>query len=273
MVRRRVICLFILLSKPRLALLAQGDHLLEKKRGWVSIADVADIRKPRVLQSLEFDNNIYSVAVNRRVAHIFKGLQQVFPQLEVRKQSSSFAKEGDEIPLAKAAPKKPSKEQLQTLLQKAVDEKDLQQMKALCEQGADSNSPGHEKSSPVERSVESDNWEALQILLENGGKANNRDGHVMISAALNEEFEAMKLLQQYGGNIAQTDSDGCTTLHYLAAGGTLEMVQYLVDNGVPVEAKCRKGETALDWARQKNDEPVIRYLTDLQSKSSQAKSP
>ena len=273
MVWRRVICLFILLSKPQLALLAQGDHLLEKKRGWVSIVDVADIRKPKVLQSLEFDNNIYSVAVNRRVAHIFKGLQQVFPQLEVVKQSSSFAKEGDEIPLAKAAPKKPSKEQLQTLLQKAVDEKDLQQMKALCEQGADSNSPGHEKSSPVERSVESDNWEALQILLENGGKANNRLGNAMMLAARKRKFEIMKLLQQHGGNIAQKDSDGCTTLHYHAAIGSLEMVQYLVDNGVPVDSTCIKGRTALDWARQKNGEPVIRYLMNLQSKSSPPKLP
>lgn len=273
MVRRRVICLFILLSKPRLALLAQGDHILEKKRGWVSIVDVADIRKPRVLQSLEFDNNIYSVAVNRRVEHIFKGLQQILPQLEVRKQSSSPAKESDAIPQAKAAPKKLSKEQLQTLLYKAASDNDAQQVKSLCEQGADPNSPGHEKWTPVEISAMLGKLEALKMLLENGGNPNNRDGHVMISAALNEEFEAMKLLQQYGGNIAQTDSDGCTTLHYLAAGGTLEMVQYLVDNGVPVEAKCRKGETALDWARQKNDEPVIRYLTDLQSKFSQAKSP
>jgi ankyrin repeat protein len=85
----------------------------------------------------------------------------------------------------------------------------------------------------------------------------------MMRAALNEEIHAMKILKQYGGDIAQTDSDGCTTLHYMAQDGNLEMVKYLISQGAPVGAQCRGGQTALKWAYFGENKEVIEYLESL----------
>jgi FOG: Ankyrin repeat len=98
---------------------------------------------------------------------------------------------------------------------------------------------------------------ALEALLKNGGVA---DEESMMLAVLTEKIEAMKLLEKYGGNIAQTDKNGCSTLHYIAQDGTQEMVRYLLEKGVPINATCRGKETPLTWANYGKNIEVIQYL-------------
>ena len=88
----------------------------------------------------------------------------------------------------------------------------------------------------------------------------------MMLAALNQHMDAIKILAKFGGDIDQTDRDGCTTLHYIAEKGTLEMVKYLIEHGVPVAARCRGGEQAIHWATSGKNEPVVRYLKTQISK-------
>lgn len=159
-----------------------------------------------------------------------------------------------------------SKDQLQTLLYEAAIENDGKKSAQLCEAGADPDSSGHEGQSPVEISARLGNLDALESLLNHGGKPGAAKGQSMILAAITEQIEAMKLLQKYGGNIGQADADGCTTLHYLAQDGTLEMVRYLVESGVPVDAECRGGQTAVTWAEFDNNEPVISYFKKMSEK-------
>lgn len=259
------------------AITIQGDHIFHAQgRDGVGVYQIEQGGGCRALRKLDSGGKFVAssflvgdtlVAYNQRPVHVFKDLKQVLPHLEIEQQDSSFVYKDQEAATAKPPPKNLSKEQLQTQLYKAAIDNDARQVKILCDKGADPNSPGHEKNTPVELSAMLGNLDALNMLLENGGNANGRQGKCMIYAALHEKFESMKLLQQYGGNIAQADSDGCTTLHYLAEDGTLEMIEYLVNNGVPVDAKCRGNETALTWAQYGKNEQVINYLTNLRSKS------
>ena len=153
-----------------------------------------------------------------------------------------------------------SKDQLQTLLYKAAGSNDVNQINNLTQAGANPNFNGHEAHTPVQISARLGKAEALSALLENGGHADTKS---MMVAALNEQIETMKILEKHGGNIASADKEGCTTLHYIAQDGTVEMVRYLVEKGVPVNATCRKGETPLKWATYGKNTNVIRYLESV----------
>ena len=62
------------------------------------------------------------------------------------------------------------------------------------------------------------------------------------------------------------DKNGWQPLHEGARGGHLDVVKYLVENGVDVNAKTRdNGGTALWWAKQSLDEdhPVIAFLESM----------
>ncbi len=150
--------------------------------------------------------------------------------------------------------------QLQHILNMAALKNDPLTIIEVCEAGADPNTPGDGDVTPLQISARLGNVEALETLLEHGGIA---DGKSMISAALAGQMKAMKLLERYGGDIAETDGDGCSTLHYIAGAGSVEMVRYLVEHGVPVNGNCREDETPLTWAKSKKNTEVIRYLEQI----------
>jgi len=153
-----------------------------------------------------------------------------------------------------------SQDQLQTLLYDAAVDDDANKVKKLCQAGANPNIRGHNHNSPLQISARLGRLKALKALLDSGAKV---DGESMILAALREQIEAMKLLEQYGGDIGQKDKSGCSTLHYLAQDGSVEMVKYLISKGVSDKTVCREKETPLTWARYGNNTPVIEYLQSL----------
>lgn len=153
-----------------------------------------------------------------------------------------------------------SQDQLQTLLYDASVDDDADKVEKLCKAGANPNISGHNRHTPLQISARLGRLKALKVLLDSGAKV---DGKSMIVAALREQIEAMKLLEEYGGNIGQTDKDGCSTLHYIAQDGTLEMVKYLVKKGVSHKTTCRSAETPLKWAEFGKNKNVIKYLENL----------
>ncbi len=153
-----------------------------------------------------------------------------------------------------------SQDQLQTLLYKAAVDDDANKVQRLCKAGANPDVRGHNGNTPLQISARLGNLKALKVMLNNGAKV---DGEAMMVAALREQIEAMKLLAKYGGNIGQTDKDGCSTLHYIAQDASLEMVKYLVNKGVSYKTTCRNGETPLKWAKYGKNTKVIKYLKNL----------
>ncbi len=156
-----------------------------------------------------------------------------------------------------------SRGKLQQRIYKAALYDKAAEVKRLLKLGANPNLKGHENATPMQIAARVGSLGALKAMLEAGGKA---DDESMILAALTEQVEAMKLLERYGGNIRAKDRDGCTTLHYIASDGPLEMVKYLIEKGVPYNATCRKNEAPIHWANAQSNCPVIRYLESLYPK-------
>lgn len=210
-----------------------------------------DMKNCQVLKTIPFDGvSIASVGVVGNTLIAMNKEKAFFHDLNAKQVSTKPSAQTD--PYANL-----SKDQLQTLLYQAAQDDKANDVIALCKAGANPNFAGHERHTPVQISARLGKLNALKALLENGGRA---DGESMMFAALREQIEAMKLLEHYGGNIAQTDKDGCSTLHYIAQDGTVEMVRYLVEKGVPLNATCRGKESALKWANYGKNIEVIQYL-------------
>jgi ankyrin repeat protein len=92
--------------------------------------------------------------------------------------------------------------------------------------------------------------EAVRLLVGRGARLDARDdaGQTPLHAAAEGgSITALRLLADKGGDLAATADDGTTLLH-AAAGGCRageDMLEYLLDHGVPINAKTKDGRTAL----------------------------
>lgn len=235
--------------------LTMHNGLLYKARYQDGVS-VIDIDNCSVKKTIPFDTYIASVGVSETT--LFAINQEKGFHYDLNPSQTKAPKSTIIDPYANL-----SKDQLQTLLYEAAQDNKANEVVKLCKAGANPNFSGHERHTPVQISARLGSVNALEALLQNGGVA---DKESMMLAALREQIEAMKILHKYGGNIAQTDKDGCTTLHYIAQDGTVEMVQYLIEKGVPINAGCRNKETALKWANYGKNLEVIQYLERMGAK-------
>ena len=157
-----------------------------------------------------------------------------------------------------------SQDQLQTALYDAALHGNSAEVKRLLGMGANPNIKGHEQATPIEIAARVGEVNTLEAMLKGGGKPSRR---AMMLAALTEKDKAIKLLERYGVPVTVKDRGGCSTLHYIAQDGSLEMVKYLVKKRVPYNGTCRKGETPLTWANYGNNCAVIDYLEGLYPKT------
>jgi len=244
------------------------DNLVFRAEGdkGITITDISTPKHCKVVDTIPIEDlwisSVYIikntlVALNDQKGSSLYNLDTMYPEYKVKEPPPVIVESDTEevIQLPEL-----SKDQLQKLLYDAAADDDAEQVVALCKRGALPNVKGHLSHAPIEISARLGSLKSLKALLTCPGTPTPES---MMLAALNEEFEAMKLLEEYGGDIGQTDEDGCTTLHYLAEDGTLAMVKYLIEQGVPVNATCRGEETALKWAQFGKNEEVITYLNNL----------
>lgn len=91
----------------------------------------------------------------------------------------------------------------------------------------------------------------FQYMLENGLNFNEIKEHIdaiQHAAAAGGSVDIMKSLIQQGFEINRKDKDGWTPLHYAAAEGENDMIKYLIASGIDKNARNMKGETAYHLA-------------------------
>ncbi len=239
------------------------DDLIYRAEGpkGVSVSSISECKVVNVLPSetkpwttalIKIDNKLVSFTTGNRgkVYDLKEDMIHIEQQLSpVKKKTSNIV-----------VTTKLSNDQLQTLLYKTVMKNDPKEVKRLCKLGANPDVSGHERYTPVEIAARTGKVWALEALLECGGKATKKS---MFLAALTEQNEAMKVLEKYGVPVTVRDKDGCTTLHFIAQDGSLDMVKYLIEKGVPYNATCRNLESPLTWANYGNNCNVIEYLDSL----------
>ena len=124
-----------------------------------------------------------------------------------------------------------------------------------------------EGTSPFMRAARSGDAASMRILLKAGAdtKLTTRDGNnaLMFAAGVGyrdkntrgseaDALEALKLCVDQGMDINQKNSRGETAIHGAASRGADTIVQYLVDHGAKLDAKTGRGFTALDVAMGKD---------------------
>ena len=147
----------------------------------------------------------------------------------------------------------------------------------LVEHGADVDGvwrPGYATTNPLSAAAGEGNCEAITILLENGANIEARldpDGEnrtALHYAAGGSNLDAVKLLVSNGANIHAVSNDGSTALHYAVERFTemvterskLELVEFLVLQGVDVEARTTGGLSALLKAANSEQGGIVEYL-------------
>jgi len=82
----------------------------------------------------------------------------------------------------------------------------------------------------------------------------------VIWAASNGDLDAIKRMQAEGVNLAEADYDGRTALHLAAAENQIEVVEYLLNQNVPLQPKDRWGGTPLDDAKRGKHKEMVLLL-------------
>ena len=81
------------------------------------------------------------------------------------------------------------------------------------------------------------------------------------------DIDGVKRLIMRGTEIDQSDYDGRTAIHLAASEGHIQIVEFLIDNGLqnfsPLD---RWGNTPLDDARRGNHSAVVEYLQNYSHK-------
>ncbi|MGB8367404.1 MAG: ankyrin repeat domain-containing protein [Candidatus Babeliales bacterium] len=139
-------------------------------------------------------------------------------------------------------------------------------VKFLLENGSNVNTENIHKETPLIVAVENGRTEIVRLLLESGADADAKDvdGLTVLIHAVNDGFEEIvKLLMQWGVVINETDKNGWTALMYAAQMGFPQIVSLLLANGADFTLRNNQDEAALDIAKNKNHNEVVKVIEDF----------
>ena len=146
----------------------------------------------------------------------------------------------------------------------------------LLERGADVDGKDANDRTPLHEAALHSGWsgtDVLELLLSFGANMEVEDnsGQTPIFAAVTAVSEdapvsrgptAIKLLRERGARLDVVDESGGTLLHHAAAHRhvTAALVEFLIGEGIPVDARNDDGETALDLTSSRTSDRVLRLL-------------
>ncbi|PKY07956.1 putative hspc200 [Aspergillus campestris IBT 28561] len=143
----------------------------------------------------------------------------------------------------------------------------------LLNHGADPNQQCIIDLTPLSLAVESASISVIQLMFRHGGDV--RKGQLLHHAVerCSDNIPVLKLLIANGADINSTMYEGhyssralfCfmprgTALHKAAGFGKVDVVRYLVDEGVDLSIRDANGRTALEYARMLDQGEVVRVL-------------
>jgi ankyrin repeat protein len=85
----------------------------------------------------------------------------------------------------------------------------------------------------------------------------------LIKAVIDERFDIVSLLLEYGVILNRRDDRGYTSLMHATAMGDVKTVKVLISAGADAALKSTAGETLLDIAQKSENEELITMYTQF----------
>lgn len=136
--------------------------------------------------------------------------------------------------------------------------------KSLLDFDADINHMNDQGAFAIHAAVSQGHPDFVNLLLDRGDDPNRRTKlgvTPLMNACLNSQTEIMQLLYDRGADI-DASFEGCSALHMVAEQGLGDIVKWLINRSVDVNAADSEGKTALDIASEKNHKDIIQQLAD-----------
>ncbi|KAM7258164.1 hypothetical protein ACFE04_013905 [Oxalis oulophora] len=114
-------------------------------------------------------------------------------------------------------------------------------------------------------------WEALlgghksiaKLLADNGAVLSYGDvGKFACTSVEQNNFDLLKEIINYGGDVTMADIDGTTALHMAVTEGNTEMVRFLLDQGADIDKQSQHRLTPRDLANQQCHEEIQALFRD-----------
>ncbi len=115
--------------------------------------------------------------------------------------------------------------------------------------------------------------EPVTLLLEHGAHVHQcshnplRNQPLHASIALNGSIEIVRVLLECGADVNATQHGGYTPLLQAAAAGKKNLVLLLLEHGARLDCVCDQGKLAIDYARERGHEEVVRTLESWAARS------
>ena len=146
----------------------------------------------------------------------------------------------------------------------------------LLDHGANVNAATRDGQTPLVLAANCAHMEAMELLVSHGADVDVCDlyGPVIVRAARNGHSKVVENLVLHGANVnAVGKYNGFTALMWAAHNGNLALSKLLVQRGADVGATNMFGETALQWARMRQNSDVVRFLESHNAAVSARNSP
>lgn len=154
----------------------------------------------------------------------------------------------------------------------AVENKKVDEVKALLKKGVDPNSRSKYGQTPLMRAVMNDRPDLAEILLEAGADPNlgTKDMNPLQIAAMGQQVDLIEMLLQNKADInLATPEDGITALHVAAMLGKDKAVDMLLEKGADTTLRTKSdGRTAREMAMRNNHSEIAEKIRAAAEKGS-----
>ena len=139
-------------------------------------------------------------------------------------------------------------------------------VKALLDHGADVNHQDHSNMTALAFAISYDHLATSRLLRNAGTNIELTDKHgstVLLCSCRLRCVRPFMDLHQLGAYIFHADNNGKNALMIAAESGNMEIVQFLVAHGVPIDVTCRNGLTAIDYAFANEHDSIYTWLCTM----------
>ena len=140
-----------------------------------------------------------------------------------------------------------------------------QMVKLLVEHGADVNRRGHKGEIPIVTTSYLGAASTVALLLGAGARVNDADDDIgqtaLMAAAKGGHLDGVERLVAHGGKVDAKDKRGSTALHWSATEGDHpDVVRYLLKVGLDPDEKNASGRSPKDYARSLNRHRMLKVM-------------